>query len=132
MPGKWIVLGLCLTVSVAYSQQNGSIDLGRLQTGAKVSFVRTPGGEWGIEIKGSKVPVVMQPRPFSIQVFLTEDDIHEFAAGYKTVKKSNSKIDAFAEIAYGDYVIFRVNDIWSLKDEVISLKRKVEVSGNAK
>lgn len=132
MPGKWIVLGLCLTVSAAYSQQNGRIDLGRLQTGAKVSFVRTTGGEWGIEIKGSKVPVVMQPRPFSLQVFLTEDDIHEFAAGYKTVKKSNSKIDAFAEIAYGENVIFRVNDIWSIKDAVVSLQRKVEVSGNAK
>jgi hypothetical protein len=131
MPGKWIVLGLCLTVLAACSQQIGRIDLGRLQTGAKVSFVRTNGGEWGIEIKGSKVPVVMQPRPFSLHVFLTEDDIHEFAAGYKTVKKSNSKIDAFAEIAY-ENVIFRVNDIWSLKDAVVSVQRKVEVSGNAK
>ena len=132
MPGKWIVLGLCLIVSAACSQQNGRIDLGRLQTGAKVSFVKTTDGEWGIEIKGSKVPVVMQPRPFSLQVFLTEDSIQELAAGYKTVKKSNSKIDAFTEIAYGENVIFRVNDLWSLKDEVVSLQRKVEVSGNAR
>ena len=78
MTGKWIVLGLCLTLSIACSQQNRRIDLGSLQTGAKVSFVRATGGEWGIEIKGSKVPVVMQPRPFSIQVFLTEGNIHEF------------------------------------------------------
>jgi hypothetical protein len=55
----------------------------------------------------------------------------ELAYGYKTVRKSAGGIDALAEITYTDTAIFRVQDYWAVKGAVLSVRRKVEVVGNA-
>ena len=128
---KCVLLWLCLAGPASLAQQGDRVDLGRLQTGAKVSFVRAAGGEWGVEIAGGAAPLIQQPKPAQVEVFRTEDDIRPLAAGYKTLKKSASGIMAQAEIAYGDNVVFRVQDHWSLDGAVVSLRRKVEVAGNA-
>ena len=113
------------------AQQGDRVDLGRLQTGATVSFARATAGEWGIEIAGAAAPRILQPKPAKLEVFRTEEDIRQLAAGYKTVQKSAAGIDARAEIAYGENVVFRVKDRWSLSGAVVSVSRKVEVAGNA-
>ena len=46
-------------------------------------------------------------------------------------EKSAAGIDAQAEIAYGNNVVFHVQDHWSLTGAVVSVSRKVEVTGNA-
>ncbi len=131
MFGKCIVLGLFLAGSAALAQQGPRVDLGRLQTGATVSFVRDAEAEWGIEIAGAAAPLIQQPKPARLEVFHTEEDIHQLAAGYRTVEKSATGIDAQAEIAYGDNVVFHVQDRWSLTGAVVSVRRKVEVAGGA-
>lgn len=131
MFGKCILLGLCLTVSEAFAQQGDRVDLGHLQTGATVSFVRTSGGVWGIEVTGSATPRLLQSKPARIEVFQTEEDIREISAGYKTVRQTGSGIEARAEITFGENVIFRVLDRWSLNGEVVMVRRKVDVTGNA-
>jgi hypothetical protein len=131
MFGKYVVLGLYLSGSALFAQQIARVDLGRLQTGATVSFVRSTPGEWGIEIAGAAAPRILQPKPAKLEVFRTEEDIRQLAAGYGTVQKSAAGIDARAEIAYGEKVVFRVQDRWSLSGAVVSVRRKVEVVGNA-
>ena len=131
MFGKCVILGLCLTVSVTFAQQVDRVNLGRLQNGETVSFVRSAEGEWGVEIMGAAAPRILQPKPAKIEVFRTEDDIRQLASGYKTVEKSRSGIEAQADIRYGEDVIFRVIDEWTLNGAVISVNRKVEVTGNA-
>jgi hypothetical protein len=131
MFGKSAILGLCLTISVAFAKQGDQVDLGRLQTGSTVSFVRTTEGEWGIEISGVATPHLMQQKPVQIEIMQTDDNLHKLAAGYKTVRHSASGIDACAEIAYSDHVVFHVKDHWSLADAVISVRREVEITGNA-
>ena len=131
MFGKNLLLGLSLTISAAFAQQGDRVDLGRLQTGGTVLFVRTVGGEWGIEISDGIAPRLAQLKPAQIEVFRTEGDIRELAAGYKTVQQSDSGIDARAEIANGENIVFRVDDRWSLNGAVVSVRRKVEVVGNA-
>jgi hypothetical protein len=131
MFGKRVLLWLCLAGSVALAQEGDRVDLGRLQTGARVSFVRAAGDEWGIEIAGAAAPRIAQPKPAKFEVFRTEEDIRQLSAGYKTVQKSGVGIDARAEIAYDEGVVFRVQDQWSLSGAVVSVNRKVEVVGNA-
>src|SRR5512147_368127 len=109
---KYVVFGLCLAESALYAQQGARVDLGRLQTGATVSFTRATTGEWGIEIAGAAAPRILQPKPAGFEVFRTEEDIRPLAAGYKTVQKSANGIDAQAEIAYGENVVFHVTDRW--------------------
>jgi hypothetical protein len=128
---KHLAFAVSLSASALFAQQGSRVDLGRLQTGATVSFARATGGEWGIEIAGSPAPRIVQPKPAKLEVFRTEDDIRQFAAGYKTVQKSAAGIDARAEIAYGENVVFRVHDRWSLSGAVVSVRRNVEVAGNA-
>jgi hypothetical protein len=107
------------------------VDLGRLQTGATVSFARPTAGEWGIEIAGAAAPRILQPKPARLEVFRAEDDVRQLVAGYKTVQRSAAGIDARAEIAYGEDVVFRVHDRWSMSGAVVSVRRNVEVRGNA-
>jgi hypothetical protein len=122
---------LCMAGSLLLAQQSARVDLGRLQTGATVSFTRASSGEWGIEIAGGPAPRILQPKPAKLEIFRSDDDIRQLAAGYKTVRKSVAGIDARAEIAYGDGVVFRVSDSWSLSGATISVRRKVDVLGNA-
>ena len=72
---KWIIFGLCLAVSSAFAQQGDKMDLGRLQTGAIVSFNRTADGQWGIEITGAPAPRILQPKPAKLEIFSSETDI---------------------------------------------------------
>src|SRR5512146_1566178 len=88
MLDKYVVLGLCLAGSAAFAQQSARVDLGRLQTGATVSFTRATSGEWGIQIAGGAAPRIEQPKPAKLEVFRTEEDIRQLAAGYKSVRKS--------------------------------------------
>ena len=69
-------------------------------------------------------PRLTQLKPAQIEVFQTEEDIRELAAGYKTVQQSASGIDARAEIAYGENVVFRVQDRWSLNGAVVSVQQE--------
>ena len=131
MLGKCMIIGLCLTISAAFAQQANRIDLGNLQTGATVSFVRAADGEWGIEISGGPIPRVSQQKPARLEIYRSDQDIREFAAGYKTIKQLSSGIDARTEIIYGDHAVFHVEDLWSLSGSVVSVHRKIEVLGNA-
>jgi hypothetical protein len=128
---KYAIFGIFLTISSVSAQRNGRLDLGRLQTGAMVSFIQSAGGYWGIEISGGKAPMIIQQKPARLNIFLTEEDNRELISGYKTVRQSDSGIVAGAEISYSENVVFRVEDIWSLNGSVVSMYRKVEVTGNA-
>jgi hypothetical protein len=125
------VLGLCLTASAAFSQQGEHMDLGHLQTGATVSFVRALGGAWGIAIAGNATPRLTQQNPVMLETFRTGGEIRELAVGYNTVRRTASDIEARAEIAYGEHVLFRVEDRWSLDGPVVSVHRQVEIVGHA-
>jgi len=124
------LLGLLLAGSTLLAQPNSRIDLGHLQTGATVSFIRSAAGEWGIEIKGAAVPRISQAKPARLEILHTEEDIRELATGYKTVRRSTGGIDARAELAY-ENVIFQLQDHWNLSGAVLLLHRKVEVTGTA-
>jgi hypothetical protein len=129
--GKKVALGLCLTVSLAVAKQGHRADLGVLPTGETISFVRSAGSEWGIEVSGGAAPALSQPKPIRIEVFRTKEDIRDLAAGYKTVRKSAAGVDADAEISTGGNALFHVRDSWRLNGSVVSVVRKVEVTGNA-
>ena len=121
---------LCLTGAALLAQENARLDLGQLQTGATVSFIRDAGGEWGMEIVGGTGPRIQQPKPARLEIFRSEQEIRQLAVGYKTVQKSATGMDARAEIAYSNNVVFHVQDDWSLIGAVVSVSRKVEVTGN--
>ncbi|HEX5399878.1 MAG TPA: hypothetical protein VFY06_12615 [Verrucomicrobiae bacterium] len=69
--------------------------------------------------------------PERIEVYRADNDIRRLGGEYQTVQKSADGIDASAEIAYGSNVVFHVLDHWSLTGAVVTVSRKVEVTGNA-
>lgn len=131
MSVKHAMFGFCLAVSAAFGQRGGRVDLGDLRTGTTVSFVRNAGNEWGMEISGGGAPRLTQLKPVRIEVLQAEDSLRELTAGYSTVRKSRSGIDAAAEIACGENAVFHVRDSWSLNDETLTMRRMVDVTGNA-
>ena len=127
---KFIIFGLVLTGSASFTQ-NDHVDLGILQTGATVTFIRAERGEWGIRISDGTTLQLTQPEPVQIEVFQTDKDIHKFTSGYTTVRRSDQEIIASAEIVYKDNVVFYVMDRWGLNGAMVTVCRKVEVRGNA-
>jgi hypothetical protein len=126
-----LVLTQSLLVAAALGQQPERLDLGPVGSGADVSFTRSPSGEWGIEINGGPAPRLQQPRPAEIEVFQTFEDIQDLAAGYESVRKSDTGIDADAEVARGNKAVFRIHDRWSIHSGILALQRSVQVKGNA-
>jgi len=126
---KWILLSLSLAGTAMAGQQTQRIELGRMPAGAIVSFYRA-GSEWAVDISGGPVPRIFQPRPVHLEVYHSDEDIRQLTAGYQTVEKAGSALDADCDIADGD-VTFRVHDHWTMSDAVLSVNRKVEVSGGA-
>src|SRR5690349_6014297 len=125
-----LLLLLCLAESLS-AQTRNRVDLGRLVTGATVSFTLSNSGDWGIEITGGPAPRISQPQPAKLEVYSPEEKVRQLSCGYKTVRKFEGAIDADAEIAYTDTAIFRVHDRWSVNGEVLAVRRRVEVLGNA-
>lgn len=132
-----LALALGLPAAAATAQESASaqnstqVSLGRLQTGAQVSFTRFTSRDWGLEITGGPAPRIVQPQPAKIEVDSGGAGIQELGAGYNRIQKSPAGIDAFAEIKFGDGVVFHVHDQWSVSATVLSLRRNVEVSGHA-
>jgi hypothetical protein len=129
---------LVVTLSAVCAQQGREVSLGRLSTGAAVTFVRASSGEWGLEVGGSGTPLVSQQKPARLEVFsrdvsgtILKDDIRQLAAGYRSVELTGGVATARTEIAYSSAVTFRVEDRWSASGAVLSVRRRVEVAGNA-
>src|SRR5438552_502040 len=97
---------LSLAISLPVVAQ--PISLGRLQTGAEITFTHTATGGWGIEIAGGLAPRIAQPKPAAIQVYRADDDIRELSAGYKTIRRTAIGIDATADVPSADGVVFHV------------------------
>lgn len=104
--------------------------LGRLATGASVTFVRTRGGEWGIEISGAQAPPIGQPMPAQIEVYRGDDKVRQLAAGYRSIEKNAGAVAARAALAGDGDTTFTIEDRWSVSGAVLSLARKVTVSGS--
>src|SRR5690349_16776321 len=121
--GYWLLLVLGMA-TLAVAQTRERLDFGRLQTGATVSFTRSTSGEWGLEIGGGPAPRISQSKPARLEASSPQGDVRQLAAGYKTVRKSAEGIDALAEITYSDTAIFRVQDRWTLRGAVLSVRRK--------
>jgi hypothetical protein len=125
---KCIVLGICLTIFGGCAQNN-RVELGSLENGATVSFVRNSAGDWGIEISGGTALHLMQEKPAQIEVCNGEENVRQLAYGYKSVHKKKEFVVAKAKVTGGDRAAFNIEDQWNISGAVLSLSRKVSVTG---
>ena len=126
---KFVILGFCLTLMTACTQQGQRKDLGNLKIGSTVSFVRDAGGEWGIQISDSTGPILIQQKPAQIEVFSKEQKLHQLEAGYKSLKKETNAVIGKAKLVDEGGTKFYVEDHWMISGDVLSLDRKVSVTG---
>ena len=129
MFSRYTIYGLCLTLLSACGQHGDRVDLGNIQPGVIASFVRAKGGDWGINISNNNGTIMMQKNPVQIEVFKGEENIHKLVAGYKSVKKEANVFVAKVNVASEAGSKFIVEDRWSISGDVLSLNRKVTVSG---
>lgn len=128
---KCVFLAVCLATLPLPAQEANRVELGRLRTGATITFTRSTGGAWGLEIVGGSTPAIRQPEPAQLEIFRADTDVRELRAGYTNVEKSADGLEARAELAYGDKVVFQVQDHWTLSGAVVAMRRNVKVIGNA-
>ena len=127
MFSKNLILLFCISVSVVFAQQNDQVELGKLETGSTVSFVRTAKGTWGIEIFNGKTLYLMQKKPAQIEIFRGKKNVTELAVGYQSVQRKVNYILAKANVVSGGKTLFDIEDQWNISGAVLSLNRKVYV-----
>ena len=126
------LLGLAASAPVLLAESGGREELGSLPTGSAVSFVRSADGDWGLAVEGGGSGGFRQPKPARIEVYLADNDITLLSSGYRELRRDpDGGIDARAELAYRDNVVFRVEDRWRLAGAVATVSRTVTVSGAA-
>jgi hypothetical protein len=120
-----------LPVDLSQSGKNvaGRIVLGRLANDAEVAFVRAGTGDWGIAISGNAVPRIVQSKPAQIEIYRSDNNVSDLAAGYQQVKNESGAILATAKVAGDGAASFAVEDKWTIAGDVLSLSRKVRVVG---
>ena len=128
-----LVLLLIAPVTPAQQKQAGTtpanrIVLGRIANGADVAFVHAGSGDWGMEISGGGQRFT-QTKPAQIEVYTGGNDARQLAAGYQSVKKEADAVVATAKMAGGGAAAFAVEDRWKVSGSVLSLSRKVSVTG---
>jgi hypothetical protein len=126
---KFAFLGLCLIFLSACGQNRHRADLGNLQTGTTVSFIRNNVDEWGIIIINYSDTLLTQQHPVQIEIFRSQENVHQLAAGYKSVKKKKNSVIARAKLVSGSGAEFDIEDQWNISGNVLSLIRKVTVKG---
>ena len=133
---KYALFGALLGLSIAPLAQAqvgaNSADrilLGRLTNGASVAFVRSGSGDWGIEIFGDSAPRLTQEKPAQIEVYRGDENVQDFSAGYQSLQKESGAVLAKATVAGGGDAAFAVEDRWKIAGNVLSLERKVRVTG---
>lgn len=129
MHQKMVLALFFLLLATVIAKQEDQIVLGILKTDEKVSFIQNSDSNWGIVISGGKTPKLVQYNPVQIEVFQSKEDIKEMSSGYSSVEKTNSGINALADINFED-VVFQVEDTWSIDNAVLAVKRNVNVIGN--
>jgi hypothetical protein len=127
---KCLIPGLCLALATACTQQGKRVDLGNMQNGATVSFVYATDKGWGIEISKDTALYLTQQKPAQIEVFLGKDSVNQLAAGYKSVKKEADTVVAKTKLIGRGGAKFDVEDRWRISGDVLSLSRKVNVTGS--
>jgi hypothetical protein len=128
---------MCLLIApLSHAQLNQAstyagnrVELGRLANGAYISFVRIGKGDWGIEISGEAVQSMAQEKPVQIEVYLDDESVRDLAAGYQQVQKEFGEVVATAKVAGAGSAAFAVEDKWKIAGDVLSLDRKVRVTG---
>jgi hypothetical protein len=126
---KGAIFGLAVTLLAGCTQQSNRISLGNLESGASVSFVRAADGYWGIEIFNDNVPFLAQQKPARIELFRGKENIVQLASGYNSLKKEDNTILASIKVSTGGEAKFNVEDRWNISGDVLSLSRKVTVTG---
>lgn len=121
---------LCLAGSALAAPPETRVTLGRVPTGATISFVRGAAGDWGLEIAGGPAPRMAQARPARVEILGANETVRQLAAGYATVRKSPTMVEAHADVSDAG-VVFHVDDQWSVRGAVLSLRRHVTVTGRA-
>jgi len=115
----------------AANSSSNRIVLGSLASGASVSFVPAGSGAWGIEISGNSTPRITQPKPAQVEVFKDEQNVEDLAVPYKSVQKETLAVIAKTKVAAKGGAAFSFEDRWTLSGDVLSLSRKVTVTGGA-
>jgi hypothetical protein len=126
---KFTFLGVYLILLSACSQQGSRVDLGNLKSGSNISFVKASGGQWGIEITDGTTLKLMQQNPAQIEVYKDKDNILQLVSGYKSVKKEGDTLIARVKLTTEGSAKFTLEDRWNISGDVLSLKRKVTVTG---
>ena len=93
---NYLILLLCISIWAIFAQQSDQVELGKLDTGAFVSFVLCK-GKWGIEIFGGAAARITQKSPAMIEVSQKRRILMNSHRVYN-LQKSNLIIDAIAEI----------------------------------
>jgi hypothetical protein len=90
---------------------------------------KNPAGENGIALEKAGMSSVKQEYPIEIEVYKSDSNIRRIHCGYRLIRKTESGLEAEANLTISDSVSIAVKDIWNFSDPIVSLERELRVTG---
>ncbi|NIJ46851.1 AGE family epimerase/isomerase [Rhizomicrobium electricum] len=123
MFGKASLVVFCLLGMAA--QAAPPMELGRVDGGPAVAFVRNGPGDWGLRIDGT--PRIAQARPARVEILHNGQVPQSLAAGYKTLRRTPDGVVAEADLKEHGRALFHIRDVWTMHGDVVTVSRQVQV-----
>ena len=123
---------LVIFLAVAEQLSAGTVtDLGTLKNGTKIRSVQSADGRWELETEGPGASSATRFIPIQIAYSSTKPGTPALERGYDSIRRSGQGFEGVAAVPGPGGVIFHVHDQWTFHDEVLSVARRIAVSGNA-
>lgn len=87
--------------------------------------------EWGIRIENPGLATLEQAAPLQIQFYESEAERRFLSCGYKSFDKTADGFSGKGALSPAPGLTFQFEDIWTRSSAIITVNRKVTVSGNA-
>ncbi len=105
--------------------------LGQLATSARVLAERSPSGEWGLRIESPGRASMVQPHPVRLQVYVDESRSDELCVDYQALRETAEGLVGEVQVRVREGVSLQVEDLWSLADSAVVVRRRLVVRGDA-
>lgn len=139
-----VLASVLLTAALAVARAAVATDdspearrIGRLADGSELFVVRSGDDHrpsWGIEIRDAGRPLLSQSAPARIDwtAAAPSDSVVRLTAGYESITRTRNGVVGHATLRLPEGgAVFRFEDRWTIRREVLDLDRTVRVEGSA-
>jgi len=125
------VLALSLYAISCSGLFSPGIEIGGLETGARVVAIPDEEDSWGLAVEDAGLAAMVQAEPVQLEFYGADGLVQPVSAPYSSVEEAGGGVVATAAVDGPGGGVFHVEDRWIVDGAVLTVDRSLRVSGDA-